>query len=126
LALWRDASPAQIKNDLHLTLQPPAEHAGRPEWIVFEEERYRSTRAFAVELDARQFETDLRMARAALAQSKDAAPLARRAGALPRRLPRERDGRGGDWYLEHPRPLAPSARRGTGARWERARTGPLD
>ncbi|HYU36510.1 MAG TPA: protein kinase [Gemmatimonadales bacterium] len=99
LALWRAASPAQRKNDFHVTLHQLRRTLGRPEWIVFEEDRYRINPRFAVEFDARQFETDLRMARAALAHGKDAASLTR-ALALYRGDFLE-DVTAGDWCLEH-------------------------
>jgi len=99
LTLWRDASPAQRKNDFHVTLHQLRRILGRPDWIVFEEERYRINPRFAVEFDGRQFETELRLAQAALVQAGDAAPLAR---ALARyRGDFLEDTKAGDWYLEH-------------------------
>src|SRR5205814_10734493 len=77
LALWGDVSPAQRKNDFHITLHQLRSTLGRPDWIVFEEERYRINPRLPVEFDGRQFEADVRAARAALAKSADAAPLAR-------------------------------------------------
>src|SRR5690349_5417676 len=59
-ALWPDASPAQVKNNLHVTLHELRRTLGRPDWIVFEEERYRINPRFAVEFDARQFEAEVR------------------------------------------------------------------
>jgi DNA-binding SARP family transcriptional activator len=59
-ALWRDASPAQVKNTFHVTLHRLRRLLGRPEWIVFGEGRYRVNPRFAVEFDGRQFETELR------------------------------------------------------------------
>jgi DNA-binding SARP family transcriptional activator len=97
LACWPDASPAQRKNDFHVTLHHLRSTLGRPDWIVFEEERYRINPRFAVEFDGRQFETELRLARAALAQAGDTAPLAR-ALALYRGDFLEG---AGDWHLEH-------------------------
>src|SRR5437870_13127242 len=99
LTLWRDASPAQRKNDFHVTLHQLRRVLGRPDWIVFAEERYRINPRFTVEFDGRQFETELRLAQAALVQAGDAAPLARA-------LARDRgdfleDTTAGDWYLEH-------------------------
>src|SRR5207247_9090235 len=41
LTLWRDASPPQRKNDFHVTLPQLPRVLGRPDCIVFEEERYR-------------------------------------------------------------------------------------
>src|SRR5256884_6722660 len=66
LTLWRDASPAQRKNDFHVTLHQLRRILGRPDWIVFAEERYRINPRFTVEFDGRQFETELRLAQAAL------------------------------------------------------------
>src|SRR5207247_6206127 len=77
LALWRDASPAQRKNAFHVTLHQLRRILGRPEWIVFEEERYRINPRLAVEFDGLQFEAELRAGRAAFAKTEDAAPLAR-------------------------------------------------
>src|SRR5207248_1878005 len=76
-ALWRDASPAQIKSNLHVTLHELRRTLGRPDWIVFEEERYRLNSRFAVQFDARQFEAEVRAARVALAKAGDPAPLER-------------------------------------------------
>ena len=103
LALWGDVSPAQRKNDFHITLHQLRSTLGRPDWIVFEEERYRINPRLPVEFDGRQFEADVRAARAALAKSGDAAPLAR---ALARYrgdfLEDAGTGAGaGDWHLEY-------------------------
>jgi hypothetical protein len=98
-ALWRDASPAQIKNAFHVTLHRLRRMLGRPDWIVFEEERFRINPRLAVEFDARRFETDLRAARAALARTRDAAPL-ERALAL-HRGDFLAGAAAGAWLLEH-------------------------
>jgi predicted ATPase/tRNA A-37 threonylcarbamoyl transferase component Bud32 len=99
--LWSDASPAQVKNNLHVTLHELRRTLGRPDWIVFEEERYRINPRSAVEFDARQFEAELRAARVALGKTGDRAPLGR---ALQRYkgdfLGDSRLGIG-DWHLEH-------------------------
>ena len=98
-ALWRDASPAQIKNNLHITLHELRRTLGRPDWVVFEEERYRINPRLAVEFDARQFEAEVRAARVALAKTGDATPLAR---ALQRYKGDFLEGvEVGDWHLEH-------------------------
>src|SRR2546425_9393937 len=101
LALWRDASPAQRKNDFHVTLHQLRRTLGRPEWIVFEEERYRINPRLDVEFDARQFETELRLARAALAQGKDAAPLAHALALYRGDFLKDATAGAGDWYLEY-------------------------
>src|SRR5256886_1987454 len=103
LELWGDVSPAQRKNDFHITLHQLRSTLGRPDWIVFEEERYRINPRLPVEFDGRQFEADVRAARAALAKSGDAAPLAR--ALAPYRGDFLQDagaGAGaGDWHLEY-------------------------
>jgi len=98
-ACWREASPAQLKNSFHVTLHRLRRTLGRPEWIVFEEGRYRINPRLVVEFDGHQFETELRAAREALARARDAAPLAR-ALALYRGDFLE-DTAVGDWHLEH-------------------------
>ena len=105
VALWGDVSPAQRKNDFHITLHQLRSTLGRPDWIVFEEERYRINPRLPVEFDGRQFEADVRAARAALAKSENAAPLAL---ALARYRGDFLDDAGagagagaGDWHLEY-------------------------
>jgi hypothetical protein len=99
LAVWPDASPAERKNNLHVTLHQLRRILGRPDWIVFEEERYRVNPHHAVEFDGRQFEVQLRAARAALARGRDAGPLARvlemYRGDFLQDVP------AGDWYREY-------------------------
>ncbi|MGH7537766.1 MAG: protein kinase domain-containing protein, partial [Gemmatimonadales bacterium] len=75
-ALWPDASPAQIKNNFHVTLHQSRRTLGRPEWIVFEEGRYRVNPRFSVEFDGFQFEAEVRAGQAALAKTGDTATLA--------------------------------------------------
>src|SRR5207247_109280 len=99
LALWRDASPAQRKNAFHVTLHQLRRILGRPDWIVFEEERYRINPRLAVEFDGRQFETELRLAQAALVQAGDAAPLARALARYRGDLLEDTTGGAGDWHL---------------------------
>ena len=100
-ALWRDASPAQIKSNLHVTLHELRRALGRPDWIVFEEERYRVNPRFAVEFDARQFEAAVRSARVALAKTGDAAPLERALQRYRGEFLGESGLAVGDWYLKH-------------------------
>src|SRR5881396_333348 len=77
LAFWPDASPAQLKNSFHVTLHHLRRTLGRPDWIVFEEERYRINPRLAVEFDGLQFEAEVRAARGALAKRGDSGPLSR-------------------------------------------------
>ncbi|MGE5049401.1 MAG: NB-ARC domain-containing protein, partial [Deltaproteobacteria bacterium] len=99
LALWPDASPAERKNSFHVTLHQLRSTLRRPDWIVFEEGRYRLNPRFVVQFDGRQFEVQLRAARAALARTRDAAPLARALelyrGDFLQDVP------AGAWYLEY-------------------------
>jgi len=121
LALWRDASPALRRNDFHVALHQLRRTLGRPDWIVFEEERYRINPRFAVEFDGRQFEMELRLARRALAQAGDTAPLTRALTLYRGDFLEDVTAGAGDWYLEHRnrwhrlyvegRLLAPGARR---------------
>src|SRR5205809_5288145 len=101
LTLWRDASPAQRKNDFHVTLHQLRRILGRPDWIVFAEERYRINPRFTVEFDGRQFETELRLAQAALVQGGDPAPLARALARYRGDFLEDTKAGAGDWYLEH-------------------------
>jgi len=100
LALWRDASPAQRKNDFHVTLHQLRRMLGRPDWIVFEEERYRINPRVVVEFDGRQFETELRLAQAALAQGGDPAPLARALARYRGEFLEDTTAGTGDWHVE--------------------------
>jgi hypothetical protein len=98
-AFWRDTSPAHVKNNFHVALHHLRRILGRPDWIVYEEERYRVNPRLAVEFDALQFEAEVDAARAALAETGDTAPLAR---ALERyRGDLLGDVEAGDWRLEH-------------------------
>src|SRR6266566_3630704 len=101
LALWRDASPAQRRNAFHVTLHQLRGILGGPDWIVFEEDRYRINPRLAVEFDARQFETELRMAQAALVQAGDAASLARALARYRGDFLEDTTAGAGDWHLEH-------------------------
>ena len=99
VALWPGISPAQRKNEFHVALHHLRGALGRPEWIVFEEERYRINPRFTVEFDARQFETALRAARAVFAKTRDGAPIAQ---ALTHyRGDFLEDTAAGDWSREH-------------------------
>ena len=101
IAFWRDASPAELKNNFHVTLHHLRRVLGRPDWIVFEEERYRINPRLAVEFDGLRFEAEVRAALADVAQTGDTAPLARalahyRGDFLQGAVPAA-----GDWHLEH-------------------------
>ncbi|HKE89565.1 MAG TPA: AAA family ATPase, partial [Gemmatimonadales bacterium] len=90
-AFWPDASPAQIKNSLHVTLDRLRRTLGRPDWIVFEEGRYRINPQFRVEFDALQFEAAVHSARDAAARQR---ALERYKGDFLK------DAGAGDWHVE--------------------------
>jgi DNA-binding SARP family transcriptional activator len=106
LALWPEASAAQLRNNFHVTLHRLRRALGGPDWVALEGDRYRVPPALVAEFDARQFAREVADARRALAQAgraPDAAAGA--AAALERALARYRgdflDGEAaGDWHLE--------------------------
>src|SRR6185503_2037290 len=60
VALWPDASPAQVRNNFHVTAHHLRKALGRAEWLRFERDRYRiDTVGGVVEFDAVQFETQV-------------------------------------------------------------------
>jgi DNA-binding SARP family transcriptional activator len=63
LALWPDASPAQLRNNLGVTLHYLRRALGRGEWIAFEQERYTFNRSLSYWFDLEAFETGLAEAR---------------------------------------------------------------
>jgi non-specific serine/threonine protein kinase len=62
LALWPDASPAQLRNSLGTTLYHLRRALGDSQWIVFEEELYRFNRALNYRFDVETFESNLAQA----------------------------------------------------------------
>lgn len=62
LALWPDASPAQIRNSFHVTLHHLRKALGGPDWIVFAEDRYRLDPGLRIDFDAARFEEGVRAA----------------------------------------------------------------
>jgi DNA-binding SARP family transcriptional activator len=59
LALWPDASPAQLRSSFHFTLHHLRRALGRPDWIRFNRDRYRFDRSLGYEYDAARFERHL-------------------------------------------------------------------
>jgi DNA-binding SARP family transcriptional activator len=108
LALWPDASPAQLRNAFHFTLHHLRRALGRREWVAFDADSYRFERTLG-EGQALDFDVD-----AVLAAVERARRAARRhealddaeRGTLGRALGRFRtdlaDGLAvGDWVVEH-------------------------
>jgi DNA-binding SARP family transcriptional activator len=59
LALWPEASPAQLRNSFHVTLHHLRRALGGAGWIVFESDRYRFDRSLPYEYDVEIFEAHL-------------------------------------------------------------------
>jgi predicted ATPase/DNA-binding SARP family transcriptional activator len=59
LALWPDASPAQLRNNLHTTLYHLRHALGHPDWILFTNRAYAFNRSLPYRYDVEQFEGHL-------------------------------------------------------------------
>jgi predicted ATPase/DNA-binding SARP family transcriptional activator len=57
-AIWPDATPSQVRNNLHVTLHYLRKALGSPDWVVFAEERYRIGPNRSAELDLDRFEAE--------------------------------------------------------------------
>nr|MBP7689780.1 bacterial transcriptional activator domain-containing protein [Thermoflexales bacterium] len=62
LALWPDASPAQLRNSLSTTLYHVRRVLGQADWIVYEDDHYRLNRDRAAWIDVDVFEANLAQA----------------------------------------------------------------
>jgi predicted ATPase/DNA-binding SARP family transcriptional activator len=58
LALWPDASPAQLRNSLSTTLYHLRRALGGSDWIIFEDDEYRFNHARSVWFDVEEFEAN--------------------------------------------------------------------
>jgi predicted ATPase/DNA-binding SARP family transcriptional activator len=59
-ALWPEASPAQVRNNFHVTAHHLRKALGRAEWLKFERDRYRiDAGGGIIEFDGSQFETQV-------------------------------------------------------------------
>jgi DNA-binding SARP family transcriptional activator len=63
LDLWQDASPAQLRSNLKVTLYHLRRALGRPDWILFENDQYAFNRSLPYWFDVEAFETNLAEAR---------------------------------------------------------------
>ena len=99
IALWPDASSAQLRNVFHVTLHRLRKALDRPGWIVLEGDRYRLASDVAVEMDATVFEREVLEARRELSRGRDAFDRMRQVLSLYRGdfLAGEPVG---DWHLE--------------------------
>lgn len=101
LALWPDASAAQLRNNFHVTLHRLRKALGGSEWIALDGERYRLDAALLEEFDATRFEHEVTQARRALKRKQEGATQ-----ALDQALALYRgdflDGEPvGDWHVEY-------------------------
>jgi predicted ATPase/DNA-binding SARP family transcriptional activator len=101
LAFWPDASPAQLRNNFHVTLHRLRRALGGPEWVTLAHERYTVQPELVEEFDANIFEREVAAARRALRRQQSGATEQLEA-ALARYRGDFLDGEPvGDWHLEH-------------------------
>jgi DNA-binding SARP family transcriptional activator len=101
LAFWPDASPAQLRNNFHVTLHRLRKALGHGEWVTLTGDRYRIEPTAVEEFDATAFERDVASARRAIQRRTDD-DAARLEQALVRFRGDFLDGEPvGDWHLEH-------------------------
>lgn len=101
LAFWPDASPAQLRNNFHVTLHRLRKALGRAEWVLLAHDRYRVDPNVIEEFDVAVFEREVADARRSLKRQEEGA-TARLEQALARFRGDLLDGEPvGDWHLEH-------------------------
>lgn len=103
LAFWPDASPAQMRNNFHVTLHRLRKTLGTADWVRLDGDRYRIPQELVGELDVALFEREVGQWRAALRRDGDASAAT---SAMERALARYRgdflDGEpAADWHLEY-------------------------
>jgi predicted ATPase/DNA-binding SARP family transcriptional activator len=99
LALWPDASAAQVRNNFHVTLHHLRKAVRRAEWVRFERERYRIAPVGEVELDALAFEDRITTALRGAKRGRLSQDDLRAALALYRGHFLEGES-AGDWHLD--------------------------
>jgi DNA-binding SARP family transcriptional activator len=101
LAFWPDASPAQLRNNFHVTLHRLRKTLGGADWVGLSGERYRIDGSLSLEFDVIAFDRQTTDAmRAAKRKEPDATAMLERALNLYRGD--LLDGEPvGDWHLEH-------------------------
>jgi DNA-binding SARP family transcriptional activator len=101
LAFWPDASPAQLRNNFHVTLHRLRRTLGSPDWVTLTGERYQVNPELVTEFDVLEFEREVIAARRALKRQENGATM-RLEQALTRFRGDFLDGEpAGDWHLEH-------------------------
>lgn len=100
LAFWPDASPAQLRNNFHVTVHRLRRALGARAWVVLSGDRYRIDPELVAVFDVASFERDVEEARRALQRGEDAA-AARLEAALAHYRGDFLEGEpAGDWHLE--------------------------
>jgi predicted ATPase/DNA-binding SARP family transcriptional activator len=97
-ALWPDATPAQVRNNFHVTLHRIRKALGDADWVIVDNDRYALNPAFRALCDADQFEADARTILAALRAGR---PLPASAAAVVARYRGEflEHEDAGEWHL---------------------------
>ena len=98
LALWPEASPAQVRNNFHVTLHRLRKTLGHADWCVSDGDRYRLNPAYEVDFDVATFERDMRSLLTA-ARREDVTDRLAAALAVYRGDFLERE-QIGDWHIE--------------------------
>jgi predicted ATPase/DNA-binding SARP family transcriptional activator len=100
LALWPEASSAQLRNNFHVTLHRLRRALGGADWVSLDGDRYRIPTALVAEFDAQQFAREVAEARRALAGTGGDAAATQLERALARYRGDFLDGEAaGDWHL---------------------------
>jgi predicted ATPase/DNA-binding SARP family transcriptional activator len=101
LDFWPDASPAQLRNNFHVTLHRLRKALGGADWVTLTGDRYRVDPALVEELDVVELEREVGEARHAVKRQRDGA-TAQLEQALVRFRGDFLDGEPvGDWHVEH-------------------------
>jgi predicted ATPase/DNA-binding SARP family transcriptional activator len=100
LVFWPDSSPAQVKNSFHVALHHLRKTLGRPEWVVFDRDRYRINPGLGLDFDAVAFGTGIEAALRDVRLGHEPSARLQAALALYRGEFLEEE-QVGDWHLEH-------------------------
>ena len=101
LAFWPDASPAQLRNNFHVTLHRLRKTLGGADWVGLSGERYRVDDSLSVDFDVAAFDREITGAMRA-AKRKEPEATAMLEQALNRYRGDLLDGEPvGDWHIEH-------------------------
>ncbi len=101
LALWPGSSAAQVKNSFHVALHHLRKTLGRPEWVRFEDDRYRIASELGVRFDAADFEVGVRAGRRAIREGSEGGTDALRSALALYRGDFLAEESAGDWHLEY-------------------------